>query len=114
MATTQTPTAHLTSTIKLLEKHVKDQSTTGVANSLGSWIETLKQHKELKGIADDLESLKTAISDKNGQKIASLMEKLGHETVKAAEGAEGAEATKISALGKALLTSSKALSKLVK
>jgi hypothetical protein len=41
------------------------------------------------------------------------METLGEQTTKAAEMAEGTEGTKIKALGKALISGSKAISKLM-
>jgi len=105
---------HLTDTAELVEKHVKDKSTTGISNSISSWVKTLSQHKELKGIADDLESLKEAISAKDGKKIVMLMSKVGSETTKASESADGSEAKKIKALGAALSAGAKAIEKFAK
>ena len=112
MATTDT--THLDTTVGILEEHVKSESTTGVSSSISSWIKTLSAHKEFKGIADDLEDLKEAVSKKDGKKIVDLMTKLGADTTKAAEGAEGDEAKRVKLLGKALTTAAKGISKLVK
>jgi hypothetical protein len=65
----------------------------------------------LKTIAGNLKKLKTAIDDKNVEKAVTLMATLGEETTKAAEMAEGSEATKIKSLGKALTSGSKAIAK---
>ena len=112
--TTTTETTHLQDTAELLEKHVKEQSTTAVSAAISKWIKTLGEYPELEGIAADLTDLKTALSDKDGKKIASLLSKLGTETTKASQSAEGSEATKIKALGTALSAGGKAISKLVK
>ena len=101
------------STIKAIEDHVEKGTTTGVSASISAWIKKLESQKELKNIAADLEKLKEAISAKEGKKIVELMTKLGSETTKAAESAEGAEGTKIKNLGKALTTAAKAIGKLV-
>ncbi len=114
MATAGTATTHLEDTVELLDKHVKDQSTTGVSNSISSWIKTLGQHKEFKSITADLESLKDAISEKDGKQIVALMTKLGEATTKAAEQAEGGEGEGVKHLGKALSAAAKGLGKLVK
>ncbi len=112
--TTTTETKHLTDTAELVDKHVKETSTTGVSAAISKWIKTLGEYEELHGIAADLEDLKTALSDKDGKKIASLLSKLGTDTTKASESAEGAEATKIKALGAALSAGGKAIGKLAK
>jgi len=112
MATTDT--THFDSTVEILEEHVKKESTTGVTTSISSWIKTLGSHKEFKGIADDLEDLKEALSKKDGKKIVDLMTKLGEETTIAAEKAENGEGQKVKHLGKALTTAAKGISKLVK
>jgi hypothetical protein len=114
MATANTETTHLKDTADLIEKHVKEESTTGVSTSINSWIKKLSEHKELKGIADDLEELKAALSEKDGKKITDLMSKLGTATTKAAESAEGQEATQIKAVGKALSAAAKMTSKMAK
>jgi hypothetical protein len=101
------------STITSIEEHVEKGSATGVSTSINSWIKTLEDYPELEGIADDLEKLKEAISDKNGKKIVEIMTKLGSATTDAAESTEGTEATKIKHLGKALTTAAKAINKLV-
>ena len=61
---------------------------------------------------NDLEKWKNAIADKDGKKIATLLEKLGDETVKAADKAEGKESASIKKLGKTLLKGSKLVTKL--
>ena len=45
---------HIDSTIEILDKHVKDESVTGVSNSINAWIKTLSGYAELQSIADDL------------------------------------------------------------
>ncbi len=114
MATATTVTTHLDDTVEMLDKHVKDESTTGISTSISSWIKTLSQHKELKNIATDLESLKSAISEKDGKQIVDLMTKLGAATTKAAESAGDGEAEGVKKLGKALTAAAKGISKLVK
>ncbi|MEO5892910.1 MAG: hypothetical protein ABIQ31_21850 [Ferruginibacter sp.] len=118
MATTEaTPAAitkHMESTIDLIDEHVKKESVTGVSNAISSWIKTLEDHKEFKGIAADLEELKTAVSEKNGKQIVSLMTKLGAETTKVADKAEEGQSMKIKGLGKALSAAAKALGKFAK
>ena len=111
MATTNT---HFDTTVEILEEHVKKESTTGISTSISSWIKTLSEHKEFKGIASDLEDLKEAVSKKEGKKIVELMTKLGSDTTKAAEQAEDGQSQKVKALGKALTTAAKGISKLVK
>jgi len=72
----------------------------------------LNEHKDLKGIASDLEKLKDALAEKDGKTITSLLIKLGDETTKAADKAEAGNAKKIKMLGKALSAAGKAVSKL--
>ncbi|MBC7868417.1 MAG: hypothetical protein H7X88_12850 [Gloeobacteraceae cyanobacterium ES-bin-316] len=103
---------HLESTIDSIEEHVKKETVTGVSVSISTWIKTLGEYKELKGIASDLEKLKEAISEKDGEAIVKLMTKLGEDTTKAAESAENGESQKIKMLGKALTTAAKAISKI--
>lgn len=116
MATTEkmqtSHSQHIESSIDMIEEHVKKESLTGVSVSINTWIKTLSEYKELKGIASDLEELKEAISEKNGESIVKLMTKLGEDTTKAAEGAENGESQKIKMLGKALTTAAKAISKI--
>lgn len=116
MATTEkmqtSHTQHIESSIETIEEHVKKESLTGVSASINTWIKTLGEYKELKGISSDLEELKEAISEKNGHSIVKLMTKLGEDTTKAAESAEDGESQKIKMLGKALTTAAKAISKI--
>lgn len=105
---------HIETTISSLEKHVQDKSTTGVSTSISSWVKTLEKHEELKDIASDLGMLQKAIADKDGKKIVDLMTKLGKETTKAAEDAEGDEGKKIMMLGKALSKAAQAISHFAK
>lgn len=105
---------YLDATIQLLEKDVDSETTKGAQVSLNGWIKTVSEHKELKGIADDLHSLKEAITAGEGKTIVDLLTKLGKETTDAAEKAEGSESGKFKKLGSALTKSAKALSKLVK
>lgn len=118
MATTNTVSTtyakHIETTIESLEKHVKDESTTGISTSITSWMKTLEKHDELKEIASDLGMLKEAIANKDGKKIVSLMTKLGKETTKAAEEAEGDEGKNFMHLGKALTNAAKAISHFAK
>jgi hypothetical protein len=103
---------HVDSTIEAINEHVEKKNTS-VATSIGSWIKTLESHKEFKTIASDLEKLKEALSAKDGKKIVDLMTKLGEETTKAAEEAEGGEGKKIKMLGKAISAGAKAISKII-
>ena len=105
---------HIDSTIEALETHVEKKSATGVTSAISTWIKTLGSHEEFKDIATDLEDLKTALSDKDGEKISELLAKLGEATTDAAEKAEGKEGTKVKKLGKALTMASKAVAKLSK
>jgi hypothetical protein len=99
------------STIASVEELVKKESVSGASGAITKWIEALSSHKELKGIAGNLEKLKEAISAKNGKKIVELMTTLGEETTKASMHAEGDESQKIKNLGKTLSTAAKAISK---
>lgn len=105
---------HLDSTIESLQKEVDGETTRGAQTSISGWIKTLSEHKELKGIADDLQSLKEAITAGEGKKIVELMTKLGKETTAAAEKAEGGEGDKIKKLGSVLTASAKAIGKIAK
>jgi PHP family Zn ribbon phosphoesterase len=103
----------LSAAAEMIDQHVEKKSLTGVSSAISSWIEKLGEHDGLKMIADDLEKLKTAITDKDGKKIAALMTQLGTATTKAAESAEGTEASKIKHLGTALTNGAKMLTKMV-
>lgn len=102
---------HIDSTIETINDHVKSESTTALTG-ISSWMKTLESHEEFKGISADLGALKEALKSKDSAKIVSLMEKLGADTTKAGEGAEGGKNTKIVALGKALSMAAKAIAKL--
>ena len=110
--TEKSQSQHLDSTIESLQKEVDSESTRGAQTSISSWIKTLSEHEELKGIADDLQSLKEALTALDGKKIVSLMTKLGKDTTAAAEKAEGAEGEKVKKLGSLLTSSAKAISKI--
>jgi uncharacterized protein YukE len=105
--------SQIDSTVKTIEDHVEKKSTSGVAGAINKWIDVLEDHKGLKTIASNLNKLKEAVESKDSEKIVSLLETLGEQTTKAADEAEGAEATKIKHLGKALTTASKAIAKFV-
>ncbi len=107
-------TRHFDSTVELLEKDVDNETTKGAQTSITSWMKAVGEHKELKGIAGDLQSLKEAITSGEGKTIVELMTKLGKETTAAAGKAEGAEGDKIKKLGSALTSGAKAIGKLVK
>jgi hypothetical protein len=98
-------------TVETISTHVEKKSATGLTTTINKWIDVLEDHKDLKTIASDLKKLQKAIEDKNFEKAVTLMATLGEETTKAAEMADGNEATKIKSLGKALTTSSKAIAK---
>ncbi len=104
---------HLDSTIESLEKEVDSETTRGAQTSISGWLKVISEHNDLKGIADDLKSLKEAITAADGKKIAGLMTKLGKETTAAANHAEGGEADKIRKLGSVLTASAKAIMKMV-
>ncbi len=114
MTSTKDHSKRLETTATSITEHVQKGTTTGISTSITSWIKTLGAHKELEGIAADLEELKTAISEKDGKQIVSIMTKLGAETTKAAENAEEGDAKKIKMLGKSLTAGAKAIGKLVK
>ncbi|MFD1257435.1 hypothetical protein ACFQ3S_11560 [Mucilaginibacter terrae] len=104
---------HLEKTIDALENSIENETATGSSTGINSWIKTLSDHTGFKTIVNDLEKLKEAIADKDGKKIYTLLEKLGDETVKAAEKADGKESASIKKLGKTLLKGSKLIEKLV-
>ena len=105
---------HLDSTLETLKHEIKNHSTSAAPASISSWITALSGNAALKPIADNLSKLKTAISEKNGAHIVSLMETLGTDTTKSAEKAEAKDKAKILALGKLLTESAKTISTLVK
>lgn len=105
---------HLETTIEHLEDGIKNHSTTGASTSISSWIKTLSANEDLKPIADDLEKLKEAISEKDGTTIAKLLDKIGKETTAAAENADDDSSKTITKLGKALIAGAKAVKALVK
>jgi len=104
--------SQIDSTVKTIEDHVEKKSGTGATGSINKWIEILEHHEDLKPIAANLNKLKTAFESKDFKKVGTLLETLGEQTIKAADEAEGAEATKIKHLGKVLITTSKAVAKL--
>jgi hypothetical protein len=106
--------ANLEKTIEQVEDSIEKKSTTGASTSISSWIKTLSGNEDLKPIADDLEKLKEAISEKDGATIVELLDKIGQETVEAADKAEDDSGKNIKKLGKALVAASKAVKKLVK
>jgi len=113
MSETNSEEQHIEKTIDALENSIEKESQTGSTASINSWIKTLTDRPGYKTIAHDLEKLKEAIADKDGKKVYTLLEKLGNETVKAAEKAEGKENAAIKKLGKTLLKGSKFIEKLV-
>ncbi len=110
---TQTDPKQIDATIEALEKHVEDESPTGVTRVINGWQKTLEEHKEFKKVSADLETLKDALAAKDGKKIVKCLTSLGEETTKAAEDAEGDEGKKVKMLGKALTAAAKAVGKLV-
>lgn len=112
MSETKSEAEHLEKTIDALENSIEKETATGSSASITSWIKTLNEQTGFKTIAHDLEKLKEAIADKDGKKIYTLLEKLGDETVKAAEKAEGKENASIKKLGKSLLKGAKLVKKL--
>jgi hypothetical protein len=113
MSETKSEDQHLEKTIEALEHSIENESATGSSTSINSWIKTLSDHKGYQTIVHDLEKLKAAIADKDGKKVYTLLEKLGNETIKAAEKADGKENAAIKKLGKTLLKGSKLVEKLV-
>jgi hypothetical protein len=109
-----TKMANLEKTIEQVEDSIEKKTTTGASTSITSWIKTLSENKDLKPIADDLEKLKEAISEKDGATIIELLDKIGQETIEAADKAEDDSGKNIKKLGKALVAASKAVKKLVK
>lgn len=100
-------------TVSAIENHVEKKSGTGLTTTINKWIDVLDEHKDLKTIGSNLKKLLKAIDDKDFEKVVELMATLGEETTKAAEMAEGKEATKIKALGKTLTSGSKAIAKFI-
>ena len=80
---------HLQKTVDALEHSIEKESATGSTTGITSWIKTLSDQKGFQTLVHDLEHLKEAIGGKDGEKVYTLLEKIGHETVKAAEKAEG-------------------------
>jgi len=105
--------SQIDSTVKTIEDHVEKKSATGVTGTINKWIDALEDHEDLKTIGSNLNKLKEAVESKDSAKIVSLLGTLGEQTTKAADEAEGAEATKIKHLGKALTSASKAIAKFV-
>ena len=95
---------HLQSTIDVIENGIEKESTTGALPKITSWIKTLEGHRGFTPIVHDLEKLKDAIGAKDSSKIFSLLEKLGNETIAAADKAEGKDTDLIKTLGKSLMT----------
>ncbi len=112
MAETHTEAEHIEKTIGALENSIEKETATGSSTGITSWIKTLTEHKGFQTIVHDLEKLKEAVADKDGKKIYTLLEKLGDETVKAADKAEGKESASIKNLGKSLLKGAKLVKKL--
>jgi hypothetical protein len=116
MATTEKSTAshapEIDSTIEKIESHVEKGTPTGVKATINTWIKKLGEQEGLSGISDNLEKLQDALEVKDGKKIISLLTTLGEDTTAAAADAEGKDATKVKALGKALSTAAKALGKM--
>ena len=98
-------------TVETIATHVEKKSGTGLTTTINKWIDVLSDHKDLKTIATNLKKLKEAIDAKDSKKAVTLMATLGEEVTQAATMAEGAEATKIKSLGKALTNGSKAIAK---
>jgi len=103
--------AQIDTTISTVEEHAEKESGAGATGTINKWIDTLENQKSLKTIASKLDKLKDAIESKDTKKIVWLLVTLGEKTIKAAENAAGAEATKIKHLGIALITASKVISK---
>lgn len=101
----------LETTAASIAAHVEKKSGTGLSTTINKWIDVLEDHKDLKAIAGNLKKLLVAIEDKKVEKVVTLMASLGEQTTDAAEMADGTEATKIKALGKALTAGSKAIAK---
>ena len=112
MAEQKSEAEHIEKTIDALENSIEKETATGSSTNITSWIKTLSDKPGYKTIAHDLEKLKEAIADKDGKKISTLLEKLGNETVKAAEKAEGKENASIKKLGQSLLKGAKLVQKL--
>ena len=100
-------TDHLQSTIETIESGIEKESMTGASPKITSWIKTLQGHRGFTPIVHDLEKLKEAIAGKDSNKVYTLLEKLGNETIAAAEKAEGKDTTLVKKLGKTLLNVSK-------
>jgi len=106
-------TDHLETTTTIIEHDIEKNTTTGATVQLTHWITTLKETKGFETILHDLEKLKTALTHLDGKEIHSLLEKLGHETVKASEKATEDSKHAIKKLGHSLLDGAKRLEKLI-
>lgn len=118
MATTTTTAnaadiKHLDATAEMIDKHSKDASTTGISNSISSWIKTLENYDGLQDIASNLEKLKAAISAKDTKEIVALMTGLGEATTKAADQADANDSKHIKNVGKSLTAGAKLIKKLM-
>jgi hypothetical protein len=102
---------HLENTIEVLENSIEKESKTGASPKITSWIKTLNGMDGFKTIVSDLEKLQTAIADKDGNKVATLMEKLGEATVAKAEKSDDKDSASIKKLGKGLIKVAKFIGK---
>ena len=113
MAEEKSELEHVEKTTEALENSIEKESQTGSVAGISGWIKTLEGKRGFAPIVHNLEKLKEAIADKDGKKVYTLLEKLGEETVAAAEKAEGTEAKAVKKLGQTLLKGAKLVKKLV-
>ncbi|WP_342644771.1 hypothetical protein [Mucilaginibacter sp. CSA2-8R] len=113
MAEEKSELEHVEKTTEALENSIEKESQTGSTTSINSWIKTLEGKRGYAPIVHNLEKLKEAIADKDGKKVYTLLEKLGEETVAAAEKAEGKDGAAVKKLGQTLLKGAKLVKKLV-
>lgn len=96
--------ARFAQTRNALEKGFETLSPEQGVKLIEDWEEQLKDFDGGKGVLKDLSALKKALQAKepNADKIYQLLEKLGGETVEAAEEAEGGSADQVRELGEQL------------
>jgi hypothetical protein len=96
-----------TATEKAFEKGIEKTSPKQGAKLAGEWFEELRKadFPGAKGLAGDLERLEKLLNEEepDGQKVGTLMEKIGEATAKAAERAENEKvAEKVRSLAQAM------------
>lgn len=93
--------APLDQTTAALDGGITSLSPSAATANIDGWIETLAGNETLAGIADDLRSLKAALTAQplDGARIGELLVRLGAQTRSAAATADPASSAKVARLG---------------